>query len=122
MRNSKYLLAAVAIGGLMFLPLPTSASPLAGGLIGADSATAGITANLVEEVKHYKKYKYGHRRYHRRHRRHYRRFYDDDDYYPYFSYYPYYCDPYYYYGNCGYRRYRRHPGFIFVSPYFSFGF
>ena len=119
MRNPKYLLAAAATVGLLFLSQPTSASPLAAGLIGADPAVSEITSSLVEKVhkRRYKKHKYyGHRR----HRRHYRRFYDDDDYYSNFSYYPSYCDPYYDY--CGYpRRYRR-PGFIFISPQFGFGF
>jgi hypothetical protein len=124
MRNAKYLLAAVAIGGLMLFPRPTLASPISAGLIGTDTA-GSIAANSTEEVKHYKKHKYGKRRYHRHHRhrryRHHRRFYDDDDYYPNFGY-SYYCDPYNYYGSCGYpRRYRR-PGFIIISPYFSFGF
>jgi hypothetical protein len=126
MQNPKYLLAAVAMGGLMLLQQPTLASPITGGLIGADTATS-ITTNLAEDVKQYKKHKYGKRRYHRHRRhhrryRHHRRFYDDDDYYPNYSYYPYYCDPYNYYGSCGYPRRHRRPGFIIVSPYFSFGF
>lgn len=118
MQNSKYLVAAVAIGALMFLPQPTSASPLAAGPIGADSAELEITSGLVEKV-HKRRYKKHHYHKHRRHRHHYRRFYDDDDYYPYFTYYP-YCDDYYY-GSCS-RYYRRRPGFVIISPYFSFGF
>jgi hypothetical protein len=122
MQNPKYLLAGVAIGGLMFLLQPAAANPLAAGLIGSSSATSKIPAGLAEEVKHYKRHKhYSKHRYHRRYRHHYRRFYDDDDdYYPYFSSYPYYCGDWY--GYCGYPRRHRHPGFIFVSPYFSFGF
>jgi hypothetical protein len=119
MRNPRYLLAAVAIGVLTFLPQPTSATPLAAGLTGANSAVSE-TSGLVEIG--YKKHHNKHYEHHYRHRRHHR-FYDDDDdyYYPYFSYYP-YCDDYYY-GYCGYpRHHRRHPGFIFISPYFSFGF
>jgi hypothetical protein len=122
MRIPKYLLAVVAIGGLMLLPQPTSASPLAAGV--GDTASE-FTSELVQKVhkkkgrykKHYSKYQ------HRRHRRHHSKYQHrrHREYYPYSS--SYYCDDYYgdYYG-CGYPRRYSNPGFFFAFPNFSIGF
>jgi hypothetical protein len=123
MRIPKYLLAVVAIGGLLLLPQPTSASPLTAGLINGDTAASEFTSELVQNVhkkkrhyrKHYSKYQ------HRRHRRHYSKYQHrrHREHYPYYS--SFYCDDYYgdYYG-CGYPR--RYPGFFFAFPNFSIGF
>ena len=125
MRIPKYLLAVVAIGGLLLLPQPTSASPLTAGLINGDTAASEFTSELVQNVhkkkrhyrKHYSKYQ------HHRHRRHYSKYQHrrHREHYPYYS--SFYCDDYYgdYYG-CGYPRRYRHPGFFFAFPNFSIGF
>jgi hypothetical protein len=121
MRNLKYLLAAVAIGSFMFLPQPSSSSPLVAGLTEADSPIFGINSAQVEKVGHryydrkrYYRHRYPHRRYYRKRYR----YYDDDDYYyPSYGYYPYYYPyrrPYYAYPYVG--------GPFIGVPFISFGF
>jgi hypothetical protein len=113
MRNPKYLLAALAIGTLVFLPQPAAASPLASGLAAVDTTASDLASDLVEKV-HKKRRGHHRKRYHRR--RHHSNYY-----YPYSSYY--YCDDYYGYDyGCGYPRRYRHPGFFIGSPHFIFGF
>jgi hypothetical protein len=110
------LLVAAAIGGLSLAATPSSASPLAPGLIGTSSAVPETTSGLLQKAyykRHRKHYYYAYRRHHRRH------YYAHRYYYP--SYYDYgYCDDYYggYYGDCGYP-YRR---YSLAVPFFGFGF
>jgi hypothetical protein len=89
MRNLKYLLTAAALGGLVALPQPSSASPLSGGLASAGSATSEITDGLVQKVHGYhcgkrKGWYSGYRRWHSHWRACKRRYYDDDDYSSYY--------------------------------------
>jgi hypothetical protein len=126
MRTANYLLAPVALGGLMLLPQPTLASPLTAGLTGA--GPVATDAGLVENVEYYDRryddhyrYYYGHRyAYRRYHRLHY---YAYSPYYygyspDYYGYSPDYCDGAYggYYGDCGYPY-----GYGYGFPFLSFG-
>src|SRR5215207_8512078 len=118
MQTSKYTLIAAAMGCLVLLPQPASASPLLARLMGADSAASKF--NHIEEVG-YKSYnrRYNHRRY-RRHRYYNDYYHNYDDYYPSYGYSSNYCNGNYgYYGGyCGYPG----VGFGFGLPYLSFGF
>jgi hypothetical protein len=53
MRKLEYLLAAAALGSFVALPQSSTASPLAGGLTSARSATSGITDSLIKKVHGY---------------------------------------------------------------------
>ena len=112
------LLTAAAISGLVSTATPSSAMPLATGLIGGNSA-APIKSGLMEKA-YYKRY-HRHAYYRYRHHRHHHYYYA---YYPHYYYgSPYYCDDYYggYYGDCGYPYGYGYPAFPFVGFGFGFG-
>ncbi len=112
MRNLKYLLAAAALGGLVALPQPSSASPLGVGLTGAGSATSEITDGLVQKIHGYhcgkrRGWYSGYRGWHSHWRACKRRYYDDDDYSYRRRYYD--DDDYYYPRRSHYRPYYNRP-------------
>jgi hypothetical protein len=69
MRNSKYLITVLALGGSLLLPQAASANPLAAGLMSVEPAASGSAYSEVEKVayRHYRRHRYGgyygHRRY-----------------------------------------------------------
>jgi hypothetical protein len=112
------LLVAAAVGGLALAATPSSASPLAPGLIGASPAAPEITSGLLQKAyykRHRKHYRYAYRRHH------HRRYYASGYYYP--NYYGYDDCDYYggYYGDCGYP-YRRYGYGYPIFPFIGFGF